>query len=278
MKSRKCFSFSVILCVTLILSTLTPISAKAYSANNQNCAYYDEVSSIATAFYANEPDEFTKTIGYDTIMAGVLGENYKSREKGGRDLIGVYPENKVDETFSGIFTLFAPVKEIIYSSNAANGTVLCCFENNISLNSDGINEENYNYLKLLYNTAELLKGQTENMDDVAKARVIHDYIVNAIEYNHTNEGNRYCAAVGLSTGIGSCQTYTTLMYLFGRYCGLDVENINYRCSVTQSYHSLNTIVVNGELRYIDATWDDDGNTSSYFMQTQSEYLSTHPGA
>lgn len=231
---------------------------------------------MASALYENIPEEHIRNIGYDVIMTGVFGEHHNDWGRKKYDLIRAVTSEEVKNTYGGIFELLGPAKFVRLSSDASRDTVYCCTYDKIALNHEGINERNYNDLKNLYSAAENLRVKTAGKPEKEKYSIIHDYIADSVEGGTGTSTDEFCAARGLSAGVGTCETYTVLMYLFGRYCGLEVGIIRYQAPGDTVSHTLNTGMLDGSLRYIDVTWDDALKTSAYFLQTEAEFMETHP--
>ncbi len=270
---------SMILTTTAIINTLAaaamPVAAYAHTANERNNAYYVEVSGIAESLTANFKDETERKCCYDTMMTGVFGEHYRDwgfRQKKD-DLICVLSEEESSQVFQGLLFMYGTAKYL----DLHDGNHYYCMLEKVALNEDGINAQNYDNLKAVYQAAEMLKAQTAGMNVTDKARHIHDYIVNT--FNAGDEANPYdhCALRMISSGTGVCSAYTTLFTIFGRYCGLDVDMVVYKMKDRNTQHCFNTVVMeNGETRSIDVLWDDVMHDMRYFMETMETNLASHP--
>lgn len=264
------------LCIGVMTVIVCPANTYAHVANSANNPYYAEVSQISHAISDNFP-ETVREAGYDVFMTGVFGEHYRDWDfkNHSEDLIRELTRKEYDQISCGILQMSALGKSIIFGKGSNNERIYYCTSKKIPLNDEGINEQNYIGLKKLYQSAEELKQQTVGMDDVTKAKTIHDYIAASLTYSDTEKDEEYCVVPGFLAGKGVCQIYAMSMYIFGRYCGLEVGIVDY-ISDDGIPHGLNTLVVDGETRYIDVTWDDVLNTTKYFMETESQYYASHP--
>lgn len=273
---------SALLTAVAIINTLAaaaaPLTTYAYTANAGNNPYYTEVSRIASNLTANFKDETERKCCYDAIMTGIFGEYYRDwnfmQEE--NDLICILDETESDLVTEHFLYMLGSIKYI----NFYNGKRYYCTLEKINLNEDGINARNYDCLKAVYQTAELLKMQTDGMSVTDKAKHIHDYIADAFTYGDTNDPDDSCAFLMMSSKKGTCSAYSVLFTVLGRYCGLDTGIVSYTVKDDNGLHAFNTVVLeNGETRCIDVTWDDmNNNNLKYFMETMEDNLVSHPRA
>lgn len=269
---------SMILTTATIITTLgtaaAPMTAYAYTANKDNNAYYSETAAMAASLTANFKDETERKSCYGAMMTGVFGEHYN--DWGFRnykdDLICVLSEAESAKVFQGFLFLYGTAKYI----NIHDGNHYYCTLNKVPLNENGINEQNYNSLKTVYQAAEMLKAQTAGMNVTDKARCIHDYIVNTYEAGQDTDPNEHCALWMASSKKGVCSAYATMFIILGRYCGLDTNVVVYDIP-NAPQHCYNTVTLeNGETRCIDVLWDDIKGDLRYFMETPEANLVSHP--
>ena len=130
--------------------------------------------------------------------------------------------------------------------------------------------------------AELDSKIVDNMSDLAKAKIIHDFVVSRMDYAYESDGTTPqddiwahnmigCAKYNL----GVCESYAkTYMYL----CLLnDVESL-YVVGDAGEPHAWNLIYLDDTWYGVDCTWDDTGtdDISYHCFGMASEYLkSTH---
>ncbi len=263
---------------TALTAAIDPFQAYAGTESACNNAYYEEVSRLADSLTANFKDEAERQTCYDTMMTGVFGGNYqdwgsKSGMRGKNDLICVLNQDESLRMFQGFLTLNGADKYLDFH----DGYHYYCMVNRVELNAEGINEQNYNNLKTAYRIAEMLKMQTAQMGTVEKAKYIHDFLINMLEYNEIDNQLNHNAFQALSTKKGICVVYTTLFSIFSRYCGLDTGTVTYDMKDMNMLHCYNTIIMdNGEVRCIDVTWDDSNVNDRYFFETVEENALSHP--
>lgn len=113
--------------------------------------------------------------------------------------------------------------------------------------------------------------------DYEKVKLIYDYLIANIEYDHSHyDADKeylpmYAAYSGLQDGYTVCQGYASLFYRISKTVGLKARLIAGQGGGER--HGWNIVKV-GEYYYnVDATWDDEGTTSSYkyFMKNMEEF-------
>lgn len=121
----------------------------------------------------------------------------------------------------------------------------------------------------------------DNMDDEAKIKAIHDYIINNTKYDASKSDekiNKYRSDVAygaLIQGYAICGGYADSMKLFLDY--FKIPNFK----ISSENHIWNAIYVNKTWLHLDATWDDPVTSTgeevldyTYFLITTEELLST----
>lgn len=106
--------------------------------------------------------------------------------------------------------------------------------------------------KLLDSAAkEIVAGVTEDMDDVAKALYVHDYII--LHCSYDNSTSKYSAYDCLIDRSCVCQGYTLAYeYILNNYLGID-------CTAVYSNsenHIWNYVKIDGNWYHVDLTLDD----------------------
>lgn len=95
-----------------------------------------------------------------------------------------------------------------------------------------------------------------DMTDDEKEKLIHDYIVNNVEYSLDEKyGSAYSA---LYYGKTKCDGYAMLTYKMLKAAG--IENI----IVTNEDHAWNVVKINDKWYHLDTTWDDPENDISFY--------------
>lgn len=254
--------------ITLFLVPGT--SAYAHTVNVSNNLYYDEVRTMALALYKNVPDEMVRTIGADSMMTSVFGEHYKDWKYKSYDLIGTMKKKELDQLNHALISAMEPIAFAYFEGKSPDSNVHVIVREKVQLGNNGISEKNYEELKLLYSTAETLKKNTLNKTDKEKCRILHDYIADKMTYSVTGDAKEHRASSSLANGKGACEAYATLMYLFGNYCGLETDVYSYRRE-DGVLHAVNTVLVDGTVRYMDISTDDYLKTDYFFLQTEQEF-------
>lgn len=263
---------SCVLCA-FITFNMPGTSVYAHTVNSVNNAYYNEVKEMANALYENVPDATVCSIGINAVMTSVFGEHHKDWKYKSYDLIGTMKKKELDQLNHALISAMEPVAFACFEGTSMESNVHIITREKVEIGKHGINEKNYNELKLLYNTAETLKKNTSNKTDKEKSRILHDYIVDRMTYSVTGDAREHRAASGLADGKGACEAYATLMYLLGNYCGLETNVFSYRRS-DGILHAVNTVMVDGNIRYMDISTDDYLNTDYFFLQTEQEFEAT----
>ena len=116
-------------------------------------------------------------------------------------------------------------------------------------------------------------GQLEpGWSDLQKLLFLHDYIVTHVEYD--NSLSRYNAYNALVEHSAVCQGYSLSFSYLGRQAGLDIRYVTSNTIV----HAWNAVWLDGELFYIDCTWDDPSNGWYEGYCTHDNFLRSRDGA
>lgn len=161
--------------------------------------------------------------------------------------------------------------------------------NQIETSFDSLGEINikvvHNYTEemeiiLNYKIDEIIKNEiTDEMDEVNKILIIHDYIINNTKYDQNRSDKNIFEyksnnAYGvLIEGYGICSGYTDSMMLF-------LEKLNIKSyKVSSENHVWNKVFINNNWYNLDLTWDDpvnsDGSDSlehTFFLVNDDEML------
>lgn len=127
---------------------------------------------------------------------------------------------------------------------------------------------------------EIIKNEiTDDMDDEAKIKTIHDYIINNTKYdvNRSDNGDTTyhsdTAYGALMEGFAICGGYADSMKLFLDRLGIP----NFK--VSSENHIWNAVYVNDNWYHLDLTWDDPVNKNgndvldyNYFLIDTDELL------
>lgn len=124
--------------------------------------------------------------------------------------------------------------------------------------------------------AKVIKNKiSDTMSDYEKIKIIHDYIIDNVDYDTSIKQNSpYYALV---EGRSACQGYATLLYKMATEVGIPCRVIT--GTAQGGLHAWNIVELDGEWYNIDATWDDplgafnaSGVRYRYFLKSDSELL------
>lgn len=124
----------------------------------------------------------------------------------------------------------------------------------------------------------------DGMSTREKCKAIHDYMVQAFEYDLAFQDASYSFAGLLDNHKAVCQGYMELFYLVAARAGVDCEMVTGLAdgSGTGTYepHGWNRVYLDGAWYHIDVTFDDpvggDGTVSyDYFLITGDEIAKNH---
>lgn len=107
----------------------------------------------------------------------------------------------------------------------------------------------------IYKKLNLKKGTRK-----AKVRKIHDYLIDAFDYDYTYES--YTAYDMLKSGKGVCYSFASLFYKLCKKAGIPCVIVN---GVTDSYHAWNYVKIKGTWKLVDVTFDETAKTDRYFI-------------
>ncbi len=103
---------------------------------------------------------------------------------------------------------------------------------------------------------------TDGMSDGDKVKAIHDYLVLNCRYDYDRYTSNslpresYLAYGTLVNGISVCQGYCAAFNLLCSYAGLRSVTVVGGAHGESSGHAWNLVLVDGEFRYVDVTFDD----------------------
>jgi hypothetical protein len=97
------------------------------------------------------------------------------------------------------------------------------------------------------------KRIASGMDDLTRVHMIHDYLIDTVNYKAKDDGPAKTAYSGLVNHICDCAGFTQTMDLLMRRAGLTTD-MAYSLDGT---HTWNLVKVGGSWYHIDLTWDRD---------------------
>lgn len=221
-----------------------------------------EANRMLEDLYANENDQEIRGMAVDASMTSIFGitRDVGTQLKSDHNTlftIGRYSQNS--DYFKNS-TYMVVSKDMSYGLTTNDLIV-------VTSNSD---EDNFEKLQSVYSAAQELKQMTAGMCDQDKAAYIHDYICGRLDYDKAFSDRNLAEA--FCDGLGVCNDYVGLFYLFGTHCGLKVENeLGYVSEPIQGYHAWNKVEIDGEWKMLDVTWDDTTGTKDYFLLNENAF-------
>lgn len=199
---------------------------------------------------------------------------YTKVDTGGAVIEFFTPENGVKFTMkTGV--AFFDLKEGYYGPGmqyAIEPKVVKTGDNvNMTMQPDSINQKLNPKLDAIL--AKIIKP---GMTDQQKVKAIHDYIVTHTTYDIKLRDKQTVESilVTLDKGKGVCGDYALLfMYLSRRASIPCVYEANFEME-----HAWNSVYVNGQWLFVDATWDDDDSKQikyTYFLKDRFTFMKDH---
>ena len=108
--------------------------------------------------------------------------------------------------------------------------------------------------------AILKKLKVSGMSDVAKVKVIHDYVVGLVTYDNSLKDHSAYGGLAASKHSTVCQGYALIMYKLLTDAGVPCH---YVTGDAGGPHAWNIVKIKGKWYYLDATWDDPSDTTVY---------------
>ena len=137
---------------------------------------------------------------------------------------------------------------------------------------------------------EILSGVDDSWSDVEKAKYLHDYICNNVEYDTTAQ-NQYNAYGALVEGRAVCEGYSRAMQDLLQRVGIECFAVMGECvkgtvpvaqndaiqSKTVESHMWNLVKLDGKYYHLDVTWDDQNGFVyyGYFNVSTEKILKDH---
>lgn len=261
-------------CMT-VSSQMTGYAALTYETENSVCyvknhKYYNEVSTMAKTISESLPETEREYL-YHECMVSVFGANYKKRSSQYfADMFCTMSADEAKSIQAGFFSNLLITGSLRYQNS---GRYEFATTTPIELNADGINETNYQELKILYATFLEAKDKLANLDEATKIRTLHDFIIDKLDpppagVEPTARNHSMMAA--LADHVGSCNVYSNLFYIIGTANGLTVkidhDHVNHDC---------NYVFTNGKWLSLDVMHDDTTNSNVAYLTEQCIWRSQH---
>ncbi|KRE29829.1 transglutaminase domain-containing protein [Paenibacillus sp. Soil522] len=123
-------------------------------------------------------------------------------------------------------------------------------------------------------TAKALKSIIEpGMNEHEKVKVIHDWIVNQIEYDQSL--SHYTAYEAVTLGEAVCQGYALLGYKMLKEAGITV--LIAEGTVNTGEHAWNMVQLDGIWYHLDLTWDDPVGITAAGKDSSAKANAAKPG-
>lgn len=149
----------------------------------------------------------------------------------------------------------------------------------VKINNNSKDSETYKKAKEI-----IEKYITADMTEYEKEKVIHDYLVNNIQYDNTFSQSSYSAYGALIKGRAVCQGYAEAAELLFFICGIDsyVATGDADNGSGLQGHAWNIVKIDGDYYHLDITWDDPISSTGenilrydYFNLTDKEMSKDH---
>lgn len=120
----------------------------------------------------------------------------------------------------------------------------------------------------------LKKLKVKGMSDVAKTKVIHDYVVKLVTYDHSLKDHSAYGGLAASKHSTVCQGYALIMYKLLTDAGVPAHYVTGNAG---GPHAWNIVKIKGKWYHLDATWDDPSNTLvyDYFLKGSKTFSKDH---
>lgn len=261
---------AMLVCGGMVTMT-TPLFAYASNAVQTECqpsaqseSDREKAERILADLYANVEDPVIREMGTDLSLAAIfpiddLKDSGEIVDYGVMGAARKYDKHPCYHKIS-TFNLFG-----------SNNPYLITKDGKLAVFSyDTPSLENLSKLETFYADAKQLREITANMSEPDKISYLHDTIAQRLTYEGTCQSSMVDSWF---SGEGVCYDYTGLFYILGNYCGLHVEaEVG---EVTRGYHTWNTVLVNGQKKYLDLTWDDCYGNRSYYLQDADAWRTHH---
>ena len=255
-------------------ATAASFNEAAYSITGETCLQTIPAYAVDADFTVNTYDELIKTIV----------QQYVARDTDFTVLINDAGDELFDQlgnskTFwNDVFTYDLPetTSDIYYLYTSRSGTSQAQY----SMYST------YTLMRMtqsFYTTAEqeeyvdtaldsILEALAlENLNPYEKVKVIHDYIVNNVEYDYTIQ--KFSAYEALYSGETVCNGYALLAYKMLMEADVPVKIVTGLATsggATEN-HAWNVVQIGSSWYNMDVTWDDTARTTEYFLRNDTAF-------
>lgn len=122
--------------------------------------------------------------------------------------------------------------------------------------------------------SSLMYAITDDMNDVEKVLLVHDWIARELDYDYDNykknsiPDTSYSAIGALTTGKAVCSGYARLANILLNGIGVRTQSI----TSSAMNHEWNAVYLNGHYYHMDITWDDWGKDETYEGTVYHDYF------
>ncbi|MEG1895376.1 MAG: transglutaminase domain-containing protein [Oscillospiraceae bacterium] len=208
-------------------------------------------------------DEDTITYSYDIAATG-LQETFEDKEGGWYKRYNLL--SKIDAVHL-LNDYFSPVGEIIYRAKYRPlGKDMYKWMYEIDVQS--VKELNEKYLEYDKELSKILSEiTTSTMLETAALRNIYQYILATTTY----EREKAFASDILESGYGKCTAYAHLLKSLATRCGIETYYIVGNSDKWDIAHAWNSVIIDNQEYYIDATFGDTGyKYSKFFLMSAAD--------
>ncbi len=261
--------------------------------------YYDQLNKHAKMIYDELKDHM------DELKTGEYNANFDLKfndllhEEGGRETLDDAFQFAINAlTFDNPELFYIDVTKIYLSTEIRSFAFSTSYRVTVGQNmdsgekylADGFNNESdvNEAIQKVEDVKYRLVDECQGNDTVQKIRVIHDYLVDNVEYDSANGRNVYNIYGTLVDGRSVCEGYARSM----KYI---LDDLNIPCIIacgigqnrngnTES-HAWNYIYLDDAWYALDATWDDpiiinngkltDEYRYAYFLKGSNEFFKNH---
>lgn len=258
--------FAIILSVSFVFSL--SLNAVVYAADNTITKYQSLNNPV---FKTDVPEETAKKV-YDLILQNI--EEHKNDNYGmsGIDLeeynISVDDANKIADAVLCDFPEYFYVVREAYGGDENGHIIYEGTAHAIGFNylSEADRNEMEGYIK------KVTAGITDDMTDLEKVLIVHDYICDNYYYKENEEDDRLSIRTALKffrAGYGVCGGYADAFKYCMKYLGIPCQ------FATTKTHQWDIVAIDGEWYHIDPTWDSTNSVHSWFLKSDDNFRGGH---
>jgi hypothetical protein len=272
------------------------VSTKDLQQNDNKYLYKLHILNIQTREWIIDDKEYRKVIEWIPEEAGLYLLDLWILDPNS-ELGSIIKNNPNSKVFNGLKLQLIDVKKGKNKEDDKKDiedkyTVINNFDELIKGIENGYNLKiNNSKVQEVYDKAnEIIKNIiTENMTELEKELVIHNYIIKNTRYDDENyemdsiPDDSYTPYGALIKGVAVCDGYTKSMKILLNMVGIESDIVKGDTIVggNRVNHSWNLVKIEGEYYHVDATWNDpipdagDKVRYSYFNMTDEELEQDH---